>query len=195
MRSNTGLTLIEVLLVMAVMVLMAAVAAPILTGTFEAQKLRRAADLVRSDWGRARVQAIRTGQEWAFVYEPSTGRYTIAPYSPYETPQIPATMPAESQGNFDYGDGLLPVGVRFDDAQVRADTRSESLGDSGGGGGSSRPAASTILFYPDGTSQQARLRLVNDRAWYVQLDLRSLTGSATVSEVGSVNDLPQGGNR
>lgn len=202
---RSGLTLLEVLLVLAVMVLMAAVTMPILNGTFEGRKLRRAADVIRADWGRARVQAIRTGVEWAFVYEPGTGRYTIAQYSPYQPPTIPSSITPEEQRNFDYGDGLLPVGVRFDQGQTASDSRSDALlGDGGGSGGGAGGATGaggtaasgggpmTILFYPDGTAQQTQLRLVNDRNWYVQLDLRGLTGTASVSEVLAIDN---GGTR
>lgn len=197
-RSRVGVTLLEILLVMAVMVLMAAIAVPILNGTFEGSKLRRAADVVRSDWGRARVQAIRSGTEWAFVYEPGTGRYAIAPYSPYQPPTIGNSISAEEQGNFDYGEGMLPIGVRFDQGQATADTRSIALdaGGSGGGGADGAGGGSgvqTVLFYPDGTSQQMQLRLVNDRDWYVQIELRALTGTASVSDVAALEDA--GGSR
>ena len=203
-RRFTGVTLLEILLVLAVMVLMAAIAMPVLTGTFEGQKLRRAADVVRADWGRARVQAIRSGTEWAFVYEPGGGRYAIAPYSPYQPATIGNILTPDEQGNFDYGEGLLPLGVRFDLGQTTADSRSTAL-ESGGGGGAGGGGADgagaagggggvqTILFYPDGTSQQAQLRLVNDRDWYVQIDLRALTGTASVSDVAGLSEI--GGGR
>jgi hypothetical protein len=44
------------------------------------------------------------------------------------------------------------------------------------------------LFYPDGTAQQAELRLSNERNWYVQINLRALTGTATVSDVAALEN-------
>ena len=63
-KRRDGLTLIEILLVLAIVIMVAALALPAMNGTFDAQRLTRAADMVRSDWSRARVEAIRSGQEW-----------------------------------------------------------------------------------------------------------------------------------
>lgn len=183
-----GMTLIEVLLVLAIVIMVAALAMPSLNGTFDAQRLSRAADMVRSDWSRARVEAIRSGQEWAFFYVPGTGSYGISPYSPYQAPTVPAgvTPDQDARSNFDYGGGQLPRGVIFNQSNVQSDTRSQALDESGGGAGAN--AAQTILFYPDGTAQQAELRLSNERNWYVQINLRALTGTATVSDVAALEN-------
>lgn len=188
-----GVTLVEILLVFAILVMVAALAMPILTGTFEGRKLRLAADVIRGEWARARVQAIESGKEWVFVYQPGSGNYSIQPYNPFETPALTNTRAPESQGNFDYGEGLLPAGVLFEAAQTQADSRSDLLTEQSGGSGSGQSDSSFILFYPDGSAQQSRLRVVNDRQWYVQLDLRALTGTALVSDIMSYED--QGGGR
>ena len=187
-----AVTILELLLVMAVLAMMVAIAVPVLRGSFEGRKLKLAADVVRGEWARARGQAIRTGQEWAFVYEPGTGNYSVQPFSAYEPPQLNSRMAPEDQGNFDYANGLLPRGVTFDRADVSVDARSELLSQDSGGGASS--GASLILFYPDGTSQQSRMRVVLlERDWYVQLDLRSLTGTAVVSDIEDYSQV--GGSR
>lgn len=192
LRLRSGVTLVEILLVFAILIMVAAIAMPILSGTFEGRKLRLAADVIRGEWAKARVQSIRSGKEWVFVYQPGTGNYSIQPYNPFETPTLGQTREPESQGNFDYGEGLLPVGVLFEAAQTQADTRSDLLTEQSGGSASGQGSTSFILFYPDGSAQQSRLRLFNDRQWYVQLDLRALTGTALVSDILSEEN---GGSR
>ena len=188
-KRRDGLTLIEILLVLAIVIMVAALALPAMNGTFDAQRLTRAADMVRSDWSRARVEAIRSGQEWVFCYIPGTGSYGISPYSPYQEPTLPqgVTPDQDARSNFDYGGGQLPRGVIFNQSDVMADTRSQAL-DEEGGGNPGANSAETILFYPDGTAQQAALKLSNEREWFVQINLRALTGTATVSEVAALQD-------
>ena len=77
----------------------------------------------------------------------------------------------------------------FNQSDVMADTRSQAL-DEEGGGNPGANSAETILFYPDGTAQQAALKLSNEREWFVQINLRALTGTATVSEVAALQDQP-----
>ena len=172
-------------MVLAIVVMVAAMSLPALNGTFDAQRLKRSADLVRSEWSRARVEAIRTGTEWAFFYSPNTGNYGIGPYSPYEAPTVPSGGQSMGRSNFDYGNGLLPDGVVFFQGEVESDTRAEVLNADGQGGGG---GDQVILFYPDGTAQQAELLLTNERNWYVQLNLRRLTGTASVSEVSALEN-------
>ena len=190
-KRRDGLTLIEILLVLAIVIMVAALALPAMNGTSDAQRWTRAADMVRSDWSRARVEAIRSGQEWVFCYIPGTGSNGISPYSPYQEPTLPqgVTPDQDARSNFDYGGGQLPRGVIFNQSDVMADTRSQAL-DEEGGGNPGANSAETILFYPDGTAQQAALKLSNEREWFVQINLRALTGTATVSEVAALQDQP-----
>ena len=78
-KRRDGLTLIEILLVLAIVIMVAALALPAMNGTSDAQRWTRAADMVRSDWSRARVEAIRSGQEWVVCYIPGTGSNGISP--------------------------------------------------------------------------------------------------------------------
>jgi hypothetical protein len=46
-----------------------------------------------------------------------------------------------------------------------------------------------LLFYPDGTSSQAKVTVANERGQAVQVTLRKLTGLATVSELTTLEAL------
>lgn len=173
------MTLFELILVVAIVVLVAALAAPTLSQAFKTQRLKKSADLVRAEWGRAKVSAIRNGEEFGFFYEPETGKYWIAPFSSVYIDQGPANGDQEAITNYDYGNGLLPKGIVFDSGQSIEDGRTELLADEEGIGNMSN----TILFYPDGTSQDAELYLRNEADLYIRINMRSLTGVSSVSDV------------
>ena len=84
-------------------------------------------------------------------------------------------------GNFsDFEDDLLPRGVRFFASQADINSRAASvLAD----GALPDQAIGMILFYPDGTSQDAKLLFENDDHLLVQLELRGLTGLARTVRV------------
>jgi prepilin-type N-terminal cleavage/methylation domain-containing protein len=77
-----GLTLIEVLLVMAILITLAAVAFPTLEGMYGDVKVKAAADQVRGSWTEARTRAIEDGRPYRFAVEPGTGRFRVAPDAP-----------------------------------------------------------------------------------------------------------------
>ena len=59
---RAGVTLIELLLVLALLVILATLAYPAYVGPMKNQQLRRSADQIRSAWGQAQVQAMKTGR-------------------------------------------------------------------------------------------------------------------------------------
>ena len=75
-----AITLMELLLVMAVLVAIAALALPSLVGPLETQRLRSGAEMVRVQWARARVKAIETGRTYVFRFEPNGQACLIEPW-------------------------------------------------------------------------------------------------------------------
>ena len=59
--SRPAFTLIEVILTLCLLVIISALAWPQLGKTFSNQRLRKAADVVRTQWCKARVEAMRMG--------------------------------------------------------------------------------------------------------------------------------------
>lgn len=185
--ARRGMTLFELILVVAIIVVIAAIAAPTLQQAFKTQRLKKSADLVRAEWGRAKVNAIRNGEEFAFFWEPETGVYWVAPFSSVYAGQSPDTT-QEAISNYDYGNGLLPRGVVFDSGESSEDARAQVLADGEGADGN----ANMILFYPDGTTQDAQIFLRNEKDLYVRVSLRALTGVSSVSDVMSKpEEVPQ----
>lgn len=77
---RSGLTLIEILIVLGVLVAVAAMAMPALSGVWENQRLRDSGELLKAQWGRARVRAMKTGRIYVFQYTLDSGDFVIEPW-------------------------------------------------------------------------------------------------------------------
>ncbi len=169
--------MIELLLVIAIIVIVAALAVPAVQRTIDSQSLSKAADRIRVAMGKARVQSIREGEVYAVFYVAGGAWFDVAPLNNF---QDMATRSAQrirviQQNPPRYiEDDMLPRGIRFAAGEVGNDSRSaEAMSSSGAG-----DALKTILFYPDGTAQDARLVLQNEYGELVAVELRGLTGLA-----------------
>lgn len=207
-RQTAGMSLLELILVLAVLVAVAAFAVPALHGPMEDQKLRKSGDLVLAQWAEARVLAMKTGQIHVFRYDIGQATYRIEPWAgelsqPLEASSVdvqpvsqPLPIDAEQAPRYVNSPlGIpgqrLPEGVRFFLGDTKLDTRlmgleseSNTLTEENAG------AALPIVFYPDGSSSDARLVLTNDR-FFVDLRLRGLTGLARSSGLVTQEELSQ----
>jgi len=181
-RSQSGFTLLELIIVLAVMIAVAAMSLPMLQRSFSGQKLDKGADLVRAHMGRARVNAIRNGEIYAFYYQIEGPAFRVGPFNA-ETIDSLKDVPLneeERTSNFDFGDDLLPREVRFSMSLTHTDARAAAAMVSANyQPGDMRP----ILFYPDGTSQTAKVILQNKENDAVQVTLRGLTGTTTIKKI------------
>ncbi len=177
-REN-AFTLIELILVLGVMVMIFALAIPLATRTMGAQALRQSADQVRVAMGQARVQAIKSGQIQALFFQIESDWFNVAPFVQITAQRGLAAQKARAATNNarrDFGENQLPAGVRFANGITSSDSRSaDAFARNGSSDGSTiRP----ILFYPDGTSQDARVYLKDDKQNFTSVVLRGLTGIA-----------------
>lgn len=60
------MTLVEVMIVIAILVVLAALAVPIINSSLSGSRLRKAADSVRAEWAGLRIQAMEEGQILCF---------------------------------------------------------------------------------------------------------------------------------
>ena len=197
-RPRPAVTLVEVLLVLCLLVAIASIAWPSLERPLSNQRLRKAADLVRVVWGRARVRAMSTGQTLVFRHSIEGDRYSIQTYAGPEsvTSAESADAPAdtsryETDPAFMLGpEPRLPEKMTFVSGQTTTDARAESLTleeapMADGGQGWSEP----ILFYPDGSTSTATVVIRNEYDRCIELSLRGLTGVISVGEVYSDEEL------
>src|SRR5690349_19359062 len=81
-RRRPGFTLFELVLVLAVMVVVAAISYPSIDSVFNSYKVGTGADAVRAGWAKARAQAMNDGIPYRFSVMPNTGNFRIAPDLP-----------------------------------------------------------------------------------------------------------------
>src|SRR3954469_6838932 len=74
-----GFTLIEILLVMAMLIALSALAYPTLAAMYGDVRVKAAADDVQAAWTDARSHAIEDGRPYRFAVQPGTGKYRVAP--------------------------------------------------------------------------------------------------------------------
>jgi len=79
-RRRGGLTLMEILLVLALLVAIAAISLPALRGPMENQRLRMSGDMVRVQWSHARNKAMESGRTYVFQYQPELRDFKIEPW-------------------------------------------------------------------------------------------------------------------
>jgi type II secretory pathway pseudopilin PulG len=183
---RTGLTLVEVCLVLALIVILGAVAAPLMEGSFSRAGLESGADLVRGAWARARLAAMDSGQTHVFRFEPRGGRFQIITLDQLGMPASEMAAPDVPNPEHTVADMLrlpqsrLPDGVVF--AAGNISESSQVLATLGTATESAWSAP--ILFHPNGTTSDASIVLANEAQNTVRVTLRGLTGIANTSEVG-----------
>ncbi|MFK7769189.1 MAG: Tfp pilus assembly protein FimT/FimU [Mariniblastus sp.] len=186
-KKRSGMTLIELILVMAIMVVVAALAGPAIQRTFSLQALQKGADRVRVAMGQARVRAIKNGEEYAVFFNPDGAWFDVAPFANFQEQAGRSALReklADAREQTNYEEDLLPKGVRFASAVTSSDARSmEVISENGGG---SEASMQSVLFYPDGTSQDARILVRNEKGNFVEIQLRGLTGIARTVRVEGV---------
>jgi prepilin-type N-terminal cleavage/methylation domain-containing protein len=215
--ARRGFSLVELLLVLAILVLAAAISVPTLRGTLRNQKLSRAADLVRIEWARAHVQAMKTGRIQMFRYQLGGQGFRVEPWAAGDD-MLESSLAVDANGNplaapAGFGNAAVeqkapPPNVSIDengnpesDRYRLPDEITFAAGDARSGSRAmkieqeileterqvqwSRP----ILFYPDGSTSDAFVVVANPQQVGIRISLRGLTGTATVSEIGTLDEL------
>ncbi|MFW6172095.1 MAG: hypothetical protein ACODAD_16535, partial [Planctomycetota bacterium] len=172
------MTLLELLLVLTLLVVTGALALPSLQTPFDNQRLRKAGDVIRVAWNKARVKAMKTGRTQMFHYNAEEKTYFTRPhYSDRDVLEADARGGGTSAAGTAVTDSTamaaareadmveaqaktLPEGIVFVSSQVQADIRSLKLqeeisrqqyggGQMGGEMTSGCQDIPPILFYPD----------------------------------------------
>ena len=210
---RTGFTLLELLLVLALMAAIAAMVWPALQRPLATQRLKRGAEQVRMHLIKARNQAITTGETFGFSYQSGKPTMRIASYTQNESllesagptaqsgssSSTPAASAVASSGMATTGsaakppvEDVLPDGVVFYGGDATSDARSDQfLAQERMSGSIDLSWSQPVLFYPDGTALAARIALVGDRGRAIVVEVRSLTGGARIGEITSVEALRQ----
>lgn len=182
---RAGLTLVEICLVLALMVVIGALAMPALEGTMSRTALTGGGAVIRGGMAKARLQAMQTGESQVLRVEPKGARFQIVALEKLGLPETDNLMPEDSDTEHAAADMLrfqetrLPDGVRFAACDVAASAQVAAVFGNSTGHSWSDP----IVFNPDGTTSDASVLLENDKGLTLRVTLRGLTGIANAGNV------------
>lgn len=204
-------TLLEIILVLTILAVIGAIAVPGIGESFQRHKLQAAIQDLRSEWERARLTAMKTGQTQAFTCVAGTNQYSVAPYltqsdategSAGATLVVGGTL-AESQvgGGITAPDPTAATGTKSLDNEllfvgcvVSTDMRAISVTQAQGGMTADGAVNQMVLFYPDGTTSTAELTIQNLRGDARCVRMRGLTGHAQIFVLPAVAPAVPGSN-
>lgn len=186
---SSGFTLVEVLLVLALLVIGGAIVVPSLNGSFSRSELKQAAAELRRTWGEARLEAIKTGKplvfrcqigsDWGYVGSMDAP----TPLGPGQPGTIESTI---AEADSESSAGTSTAGTSTNDFQMKEIVFRELLvadrpGASAIGAGVGEGELSAIiLFRPDGVTSEAEATLEAANGKKIRVTLRGLTGSTRV---------------
>ena len=172
-------TLMEVMLVMAVMVMFVAIGYPAIDNFYSGIKLEAASDSVRAAWSEAQSHAINEGRPYRFAIVQGKGNFRVAPDgSDFWSGGTPPPQDAANPSLVLESSLPSPIVFTMDEGGAAPVEGESSLPD---GAVSSGQWTTTAVFMPDGTAQddlQITLRMGSSRP--ITISLRSLTGAVTV---------------
>ncbi len=203
-RIAKAFTLLEVLLVLAILAAAMAIAVPTYDSMIVETRLQRSAELLELEMQRARVEALRTGQSQVFRFQVGGDSFTSEPWldandsinaGPGATVQSMSGQLVETSANpFDIGNAVEPTstemkleeGIIFASADTLSDSRSQMAQVEAGLDMQAGVSwSSPILFYADGSSTTAEIIIKDDRGRRRAIQVRGLTGQARVIELPS----------
>src|SRR6266404_3154280 len=178
-RHRRGYTLLELVLVLALLVIVAALIIPSAEAMYGQFRLTQGADSVRAAWASARAYAMDEGRPYRFAIIPNQGNFRVAPdssefWSGGSQPQ----GPGDSANPPLIMSQTLPKGLRFsapDAAPASTQGTDSSLPQD-----SINPEmwSSRTVFLPDGNaSQDVEIVFGASGTMGLYLKLRALTGA------------------
>lgn len=191
---RVGFTLIEMVLVMSIIVVIAAMALPLVLENLRQNRMRKAANDVYQELSSTRLHAIDAGLTYQFRFEPGGRNYLVIPYerdaddleensgfsgnTSSRRPRISRRLPEGL--TFDVEDAENGDSNNLDVARIRQELLSMLPN-----GGELRDVqwSPPILFFPDGSSQQSMFIVIDKNEKYMRLSVRELTGAVTLSKI------------
>lgn len=217
-QRQAGFTLLELMLVLAIIAMIGAIMVPKLDQVFERQKLEGAAKEMRLKWDTARLNALRTGQAQVFQCTLGTGTYVVKPLvlqSDISNVGQGATVMSSSGGLVEtQSSGFVTAAdtsdqqaeeledrITFLSCNVAGDMRAYTVAQDAQSSMmasdiNTQTVGQAVIFYPDGSTSTAEVRLQNERGEVRAIQLRGLTGHSrivAIANVASSMDESEGG--
>jgi prepilin-type N-terminal cleavage/methylation domain-containing protein len=96
-QQHRAFTLLEIILVLALMVVFATLAGASLRSGFRHQRLRKAAEQIRNEWTRARVESIKNGRAYVFYHAQQGNQFLVMPQASLD--DVLPTMMGDANAN------------------------------------------------------------------------------------------------
>jgi len=175
--SRPAYTLMEVILVMVILVVISALAVPVVTGMFTGRTLDAAADTVKGELTKTRSKAIENRAPYRFAIKENTGMYRIAP----DTDDYWSGGSVSSSGNAD-GDCQEPQVIEGSLPEKVCFGQSTGVGMNSGAGSDWKTVAT---FLADGTAlEDVQVSISSqDGAAPILIQLKASTGSVSVASL------------
>ncbi len=199
-----GLTLLEMILTMALLIMVGALALPAFRGSFDNQRLRKGGEQLRVEFARARMQAMKSGRILMLRYEIGGNQCILEPFfseQDYVEGNLTSSdLTAAQAGSSSRSNTMaippsrltLPERVRFAGGRTNMDLRDAQIQQQVSGSPlNTAEQPPPVIFYPDGTTSSAEVVLGNEVGFYVVVRLRSLTGMSKVSDLLNAQQIQQ----
>lgn len=191
----TGFTLLELMLVLTILVILGSMIVPALDRIMDRQRLRGAAEEMRLAWDSARLTALRTGQAQVFRCEIGSHGYVIEPLILQDDANTAAAgatmlvggvaveaastsfgMTTTTANTGDFAKSL-DESIAFVSCVVAGDLRAYSLAQSGETASVDLTTVNhSVIFYPDGSTSNAEVRVQNEAGESAGVQIRGITG-------------------
>jgi general secretion pathway protein H len=161
---STGFTLLEMILVLAIVALGAAMVAPSITSGIKSAKLRTTCRMAGALMHRARSNAVAFKQTMAAYIDREAQSITVRPFTGL---QEDAGKEPPRQYRIFYP---LPEGIRIKAVWIGEEESKD------------KEAICAIFFYPDGKSTGGQILFQDDTERSLRLLVHRITGSAEIQE-------------
>jgi prepilin-type N-terminal cleavage/methylation domain-containing protein len=213
-KAKCGMTLVELLVVLALLVVIGSIVVPVFTGSFSSVRLRRAGDQIITRWSQARARAIETGEVFQFTYTPDSGTYQVGPWlavvadsmgaagsTSATTRSTSATVATATSTDVNQSattatnenptgqNVALPDKITFKSGEIAVEDALTAERQVTSLQSRDDAVTTPILFFPDGTTSQASIVIGNDRNQFVRLTLRGLTGVGRATDILSQEEV------
>ncbi|MBM3994695.1 MAG: prepilin-type N-terminal cleavage/methylation domain-containing protein [Planctomycetes bacterium] len=170
-HNRTAFTLLEILLVLAIFVIMAAVSVPLMRTMLGDASATAAADAISGQLAEARARAMDEGRAWRVAVWPNSRAYQLAPEDSADWNGNPAE---EVIDKVDFIRGLIPKNTIFG-------TREEDIFPIEKAGAPTGTWTTVAVFLPDGSARDDGLIFVGTPGIRpMRVSVRALTGTASI---------------